>query len=308
MSNVWMRNLTTFALRDWVDVGMEDIQTGLETRQFRGIASLEKEHRGFTNVFDQDGLVYKCGDAYWVQVKTEQKKVPGAQLKRLLAERMEEIEKREFRKVGRKEKKELQEAISDELLAKVEPTQSTVTAAIDPTTGYIFIDTASMKTAEAVLSLLVHTVPGLKVGVLDFVNRIPDKVTEILLAEEAGEFVADASLVLKGEGTPAATVRFAQCNLSDPEVVAHLSKGLRPASVALTWDGRISFVLTDPLALRRLAYLDLVQDEIDSFNDVDAQTQLNGLLTLQIGEIRELFEAVTNWLVLKDASADGTPT
>jgi recombination associated protein RdgC len=298
MTNVWMRNISAFALREWAELTLAELQENLSTQQFRGISSLEKEHRGFTNVFDQENLVCKVADALWVQVKTEQKKIQGAVLKRVLAERVEEIEKRELRKVGRKEKKELKDLVSDELLATTIPVQSITTAVIDPTQGYILIGTASAKTAEAVVNLLVQALPNLTATTLNLDQAVPGKIAEILLAEEEGEFVADSSLVLKGNTAPAATVRFAKCNLSEPEVVAHLSKGLRPTSVELTWNDRISFVLTDPLTVRRLNYIGLIQEDIDALADVDAQTQLNGLLTLQIGELRELFGALFAWLGL----------
>lgn len=299
MSELWMRNISCFALTAWPTLSLEEMEEKLAEFAFRGISRLEKEHRGFAPVFGLDARVHKAGDAYWFQVKTEQKKVPGAVLKRLLAERMFEIEQREGRQVGRKERKELKDILADELLAKAIPVPSQVIVMVDPKANYLMIDTASGKVADAVLSLLVRALNGTQLGLLESASGIAHQMTNLLLAEETEAFVADSTLVLKAIENPGTTVRFSQCNLSEPEVIAHLNKGMLPSSLALTWDDRLSFVLSDTFVVRRLTYLDQMEEEVEALNDLDLMAQLNGLLVLQVGELRELYAALTDWLSLK---------
>lgn len=304
MSSIWLRNLSSFSLTEWIPAPVADLEEALSKYRFRGIGALETEHRGFEPVFGQEGLVRKVDGAYWFQVKAEHKKVPGSQLKQLLAERIKTIEELEFRTVGRKEKKELKELIRDELLAKAIPSQSLTTVVVDPQSRLAMVDTSSLKTAENIASLLVHALPGLRLTTLAFDTPVADQMTAVLL-EGNDALVADDMLVLKGMGTPAATVRFTQYQLSEPEVLAHLNKGMRPSTMALTWDERLSFVLSDTFALKKLDYVDLLQDEPND-KDGDIEEQLKTLLTLQTAELRELMEGLCTWLGRK-ADEPGTP-
>ena len=58
--------------------------------------------------------------------------------------------------------------------------------------------------------------------------------------------------------------------------------------LALTWADRMGFVLTDDLTLRRLSFLDLLQDEAKSAGAVDAEEQFDANLAIMAGELGKL--------------------
>ena len=56
-------------------------------------------------------------------------------------------------------------------------------------------------------------------------------------------------------------VRYARHPLDIEEVQAHIAAGKLPTRLALTWDERVSFVLTEGLQIKKLAFLDTVFED-----------------------------------------------
>ena len=71
-------------------------------------------------------------------------------------------------------------------------------------------------------------------------------------------FTVDRECELKSAGEEKAVVRYARHPLDIEEVQAHIDAGKLPTKLALTWDDRVSFVLTDQLQLRKVQFLDTV--------------------------------------------------
>ena len=85
-----------------------------------------------------------------------------------------------------------------------------------------------------------------------------------------------------------ALVRCVRQDLHTDEVRNHLSTGKCVTKLALTWADRMGFVLTDDLTLRRLSFLDLLQDEAKSAGAVDAEEQFDANLAIMAGELGKL--------------------
>jgi recombination associated protein RdgC len=65
-------------------------------------------------------------------------------------------------------------------------------------------------------------------------------------------------------------VRYGRHTLEIDEVGEHIRQGKLPVSLAMTWDSRVSFVLTEGLTLKKLKLLDVVLDVKDNHKDVSA--------------------------------------
>src|SRR5256885_3192463 len=78
-------------------------------------------------------------------------------------------------------------------------------------------------------------------------------------------------------GNAAALVRYARHPLDIDEVRQHIEHGKLPTRLALTWDDRVSFVLTEGLQLRKIALLDAVmegQSQDDGGFDADVAIEI----------------------------------
>lgn len=74
-------------------------------------------------------------------------------------------------------------------------------------------------------------------------------------------FYIDQECELKASGDSGAVVRYGRHPLDIEEVRQHIEQGKLPTKLALTFDGRVSFVLTDGLRLRSIQLQDVARDD-----------------------------------------------
>jgi recombination associated protein RdgC len=106
---------------------------------------------------------------------------------------------------------------------------------------------------------------GLSVSLIETITSPQAAMTQWLLAATPEEWPADLSVeretVLKSSGEDAASVRFTRHHLANDDVRKHVLEGKLPSQLALSWDGRVAFVLTEALQLKKVQFLDGVLDE-----------------------------------------------
>lgn len=307
MNGLWLKALTCLTLTDFPVMPAETLAEKLEAERFVPCQSIERERHGFIPAFEQESQVRKVNDVFWVQLMSEVKPIPGSAVKRLLRERVTELEQKEVRRVGKKEQKELKEQIIDELVQKAVPVQSTLTIMLDPSKNLMVVGTTSTKKVDLALKLLLKCIDGFNPAYMRFEKSVQAQMTELLMDEESSIFATDSSLVLKGQTAPAATVRFAKHSLAGPEVVTHLNAGLRPVSLELGWRDRLSFVLTEKLEIKSLNYLELVTSELEAAPPEDPAELIDAMLMVQTGEVRAMMADLSDWLGGPEKAADSTP-
>ena len=107
-------------------------------------------------------------------------------------------------------------------------------------------------------------------------------------SEAFGNFGIEDEGELKLPEEDGAVVRCLRQDLHTDEVRNHLASGKCVTKLALTWADRMSFVLTEELVIRRLGYLDLLQDEAKSAGAVDDDEQFDANLAIMSGELDKL--------------------
>jgi recombination associated protein RdgC len=105
-------------------------------------------------------------------------------------------------------------------------------------------------------------------------------------------FTVDRDCELKMPDDQKSTVRYSRHTLEIDEVAEHISGGKVPTQLAMTWNDRVSFVLTDAAQIRKLKLLDVVLDGIletskdDDGFDADAAI-LTGELSALLPDLLE---------------------
>jgi recombination associated protein RdgC len=114
--------------------------------------------------------------------------------------------------------------------------------------------------------------------------------------------------VLKSTGEDAASVRFTRHHLGNDDVRKHVMEGKLPTQLALSWDGRVAFVLTETLQLKKVQYLDGVMDESGTDKNEDRFDADVALSTGLLGPlIDSLIEALGGEMELGAAAASDDP-
>ena len=103
--------------------------------------------------------------------------------------------------------------------------------------------------------------------------------------EAPAGFTVDRDLELKNAGEEKSVVRYARHTLELAEIGQHIQEGKLPTQLALTWEGKVSFVLTETLVLRKLD-LHGVDDNLGKDNGFDADAAIaTGELTLLLPDL-----------------------
>ncbi len=210
-------------------------------------------------------LIETVGGEMLVKLLIETKKVPGQALREAVDIKVKELEQSTGRKPGRKEKREIQEDAALALLPKAFPKRVGVLGWIDRKNGLLILDTLSQSKADEFISQLLNAVQGVSVNLVHTTLAPQSAMTQWLLAESEqdwpGEFSVERECTLKAnDPETSSTVRFTNHNLRNDEVKKHVLEGKLPTQLGMSWDGRMGFVLTESLKLKKIQYLDGVMD------------------------------------------------
>ena len=201
-------------------------------------------------------MVESIGGQWIARLMTETKTIPASVLARKVKEKADRIEQETGRKPGKKETRELKDEAKLDLLPMAFTKQASMWVWIDPAARLLALDTASQARADEVVTLLVEALPGLSVSLLDTQTSPQAAMAHWLATQEppAG-FSIDRECELKSVSEEKAVVKYGRHPLDIAEVQQHITQGKLPTKLALTWDDRVSFVLTDRLQLRKVQFL-----------------------------------------------------
>ena len=208
---------------------------------------------------EHGALVESVGGHWIVRFMVESKVLPASVLNRRVKEKAALIEKETGRKPGKKESKELKEEAKLDLLPMSHTKQASMWVWIDPASRLLVLDASSQSRADDVVSLLVELLSGFSVSLLQTQTSPQAAMAHWLSAQEPPVgFSIDRECELKSADEAKAVVRYARHPLDIEQVQQHIAHGKLPTKLALTWDGRVSFMLTEGMQLRKVAFLDSV--------------------------------------------------
>lgn len=204
-------------------------------------------------------MLENVGGQWIARLMTESKAIPASVLARKVKEKAERIEQETGRKPGKKETKELKDEAKLDLLPMAFTKQSANFVWIDPAARLLVIDAGSQGRADEIVTLLVESLPGLSVSLLNTQTSPQHAMGHWLREHEPPTgFTIDRECELKSSGEEKSRVVYGRHPLDIEEVQAHIDAGKLPTKLALTWDDRVSFMLTEGLQVKKVSFLDTV--------------------------------------------------
>jgi recombination associated protein RdgC len=291
---MWFRNLQLFRLPSGLDISPAALEAQLRTRPLHPCGSQDMESRGWVSPRGDDTLLRTAGGQWLIALGVESRLLPAAVVRQEADERAEELAERQGYKLGRKQMRELCEQVTQEFLPRAFTRRRRVYAWIDPAGGWLGIDASSQAKAEDVLEHLRKTLDHFPLALLRTARSPASAMTDWLAGETPTNFTIDQDCELRSVSEEKSTVRYAHHPLDGGEIKDHLSAGKMPTKLALTFDDRVSFVLTDKLELKRLDFLDVVRDEVS--NEDDAEALFDAEFALMTGELARLIPALVEAL------------
>ncbi|MDR2689347.1 MAG: recombination-associated protein RdgC [Azoarcus sp.] len=297
---MWFKNLQLYRLPAPWEISLDVLEAQLAEQLFQPCGSQSMESRGWVSPLDDGILAHAVGGQWLIALGIESRLLPVAVVRQEADERAEALAEQQGYKLGRKQMKELREQITQELLPRAFTRRRRTWAWIDPARGWLAIDASSQARAEDLLEHLRKTLDHFPLALLRTQKSPASVMSGWLAAGEApAGFTLDQDCELRSISEDHATVRYVHHPLEGEklteEVRGHLEAGKLPTRLALTFDDRVSFVLTDKLEIKRLDFLDVVRDQIEGGID-DAAELFDAEFALMTGELVRLFPVLVDVL------------
>lgn len=296
---MWFRNLLLYRFSQTVPFDEAELIAALEQKLARPCGSQETHTLGWTTPFGKHSEnSVQVADGYWlIALRKEERILPGSVVRDSLAEKVDEIEARDARKVYKKERDTLKDEIVMSLLPRAFTRTQTTLACIAPSEGWMAVDTSSAKRAEDLLSLLRECAGSLPVRPMTVKIAPGACMTDWVRTGQAPEGLAIGDeCELRDTTEEGGVIRCKRQDLSSDEIQQHLTAGKQVSQLALQWQEKISFTLDDKLSVKRLRFEDLLTDEADDQGGDDMASQLDASFTIMAKSLSELIPALTSAL------------
>ena len=264
---MWFKQLSVFILKQSLQI--DELQTKLEAASFKPCQGLDWKSEGFARAVPfRDDMIFDAQGSWRISLRQEDKVLPTHVIRDVLDEKIAEIQATDGRNVGRKEKMELKEQITDDLLPRAFTRSRYTEAVIDEAVNLIFVNQSNSNKAENFISQLRQANNGLA-ATLPRTQMAPSALMTMWLenSDAAGNFELDSDCTLKGVGEAAAIVKVNRHDLNAAEIKHHLESGKICTSLGLIWNEQIRFVLNEDLTLKSIQYLDMLQEEASNQGD-----------------------------------------
>ena len=282
---MWFKNLQIYRLPTPWAVDLAKLDEQLARGEFTRCPSNQPMSRGWVSPRKDGALIYSNNRQWLIALAVEQRLLPSSVINETAQERAEQITDQQGYAPGRKQMKEIKERVVEELMPRAFTKKRTSFVWIDPHNGWFIVDAGSPAKAEEVIEHLRHCLDEFPLKPLHTQLSPQSAMADWLAGGDApAGFTIDRDCELKAIGEEKAAVRYVRHPLEGDEVKAHLVAGKLPTRLALTWDDRISFVLTEKLEIKRLAFLDLLKEEAEKSAE-RADEQFDADFALMTGEL-----------------------
>jgi recombination associated protein RdgC len=286
--HMWFRNLRLYRLPAGWDIDADALEQMLAARPLTHCGSMDMVSRGWVYPHHEGQFVHRVNRQWLLALGVEQKLLPAGVVRQAAAERAAKIEAEQGRKVGRKELRDLRERVTEEFMPRAFSQRRTSWCWIDPVNGWLVLDAGSDARADEVIEALQHTISDLALRPLQTEVSPTSAMTDWLAAgEPPAGFSIDDDLELRSAAQAQAAIRYVRHALEGGEIRKHISAGKIATRLGMTWSDKISFVLTEKLQIKRLAFLDILKEEAEQ-NAETADEQFDVDFALMAGELARL--------------------
>lgn len=276
---MWFKNLALYRFTESFAMPSDILEEKLSNKPFHPCGKYDEFSQGWTFPIDHgsEQLIHLSNGFIMLCLKKEEKIIPATVINEMLQKKIAEVEEQEARKLAKKERFALKDQLFFELLPRAFSFPKKTYAYIDPKGGWIVVDAATAKKAEDLLSFLRKSLGSLPLVPIN-THHQPVTVMTQWLAEKhtiPKAITVEDECELRSKEDENSTIRCKRHNLSLSEITNHLDKGKQVIKLAVNWTDRLSFIIDENLAIKRLKFLDLIQDQVADVDADDEVTQFD---------------------------------
>jgi len=292
---MWFKNLRLYALLKPFSLSEDELHDQLLAKAFHPCGSHDPSSMGWVSPLGRgsEKLAHEVGGCLMLCARQEDKLLPASVITETLEEKVDAIESQEGRKIARNERSEMRDEIIHTLMPQAFVRSSRTFAMIDRQNSWILVDASSSSKAESIISLLRETLGSLPTRPFEVVNAPAAVLTEWLRQPgKHRDFVLMDSCELRDTDDEGGTIRCKGQDLAAEEIQAHLTAGKQVVKLALQWDERISCMIEADLALKRIKFLDIIQEEAADAQTEDEVAQYDVAFSLMSLEFQRLIPRI----------------
>lgn len=261
---MWFKNLLVYSIPKDFQVNKELLEEKLPSQIFSPAMSTQQVSIGWAPVRENSTeLCFGIGGKHYIlNFRKEKKLLPPKVIAEFVKERAKKIEENEGRKPGRKEMRDIKEDVTHELMSKAFAIKDDTNVWLDMENHRIVVNSGSQSSADAIITTLIATLDGLSVSLIN-TDRSPAAAMTMWLTEDDDPpalFTIDQEAELAAKDESRANVKFSRKSPDAEEVKKHVNQGMQCVKLAMTWDSKVSFVLTEKLEFKRIKPVDLKQE------------------------------------------------
>ena len=291
---MWFKNLLVYRLNRW-DVTPAALEEKLSKNTLQACSGLEMQRLGWVSP-KEDGqpFVHTLGSQMLICLGAEKKLLPTTVISQFAKSRAVEVEEQQGYKPGRKQMKQIKEAITDELLPKAFALRRKTYVWINPAAGFLVVDAANLAKADELVEMLIKTVDRIALTLIKTEMSPSSAMTSWMVGDDLSSvFTIDRDCELRGSGEEKSTVRYVRHTLESEEIAKHVTAGKEVTRLAMTWNDKISFVLHENLQLKRLSPLDILKEQADNNDQEDI---FDADFAIMTGELQKLLADIIHTL------------
>lgn len=288
------RNLQVYRLPNGISATPAELADQLAKAAFRPSGPNDRFSHGWIEPRAGTGLVYAQEKQRILCFQSEDKILPSSYVHRCAQAKADEIEAAQGYKPGRKQMRGIIEAVEAELLPRAFTKQSKSMVWIDNELGWLGID-GSPARADDVIELLARSMDMIpQIAPVRTTRFVGSAMTAWIAGGEApGVLTIDRDCELADKTGEMAAVKYSHSNLDDDDVRNHIAAGKTATRLALTWNNRVSFVLTERMEIKRISLVDIIKDQAAE-GAKDADDLFAADVALYTGELAAVIAAVVD--------------
>ena len=294
---MWFKNLQLYRFTKPFELDAATLGQQLEEQAFVPCGSQETTRSGWVAPLGRHGseFVHATNGYLMICLKRQDKLLPAAVINEELEHKAMEIEARESRQLPRKERRSLRDEVYFSLLPRAFVRSSLQFAYISPRDQLLVIDAASAKRAEDLLQQLRDALGSLSVIPLASKNQPIDVMTRWIDSGTGAQgFETGEDCELRDNADVNSVIRCRNQDLASSEIVNHLRTGMHVSKLALNWQQRIECVVDEKLAIKRLRFSDIVQEQAAEVDAEDAAARFDVDFSIMAMELSNFTEALVS--------------
>lgn len=281
------KNITPFIFQQPFSMpSAEKVQEKLQTLPATPVLGLDWFTEGFAPPmpFSSD-LAFTTEEVILGCLKRSQRVLPSSVIKAEVEERVAQIQNQEVRTVGKKERGEIKEQATDDLLPKAFIRESRSFFLYNP--NFVFVYESSSKKAENTISKIREALGGLAVSHVKVEQDLfPTMTNWVLQGSVSDDFELGDYTLLKG-AFKHEKIKIMGKDLANDDVAAHIKSGFQVHELRLIWREQIAFTLSENFVLKGIHFLDVLQEKASNQGD-DAASLMTAQQLIASANLSEL--------------------